>query len=103
MNSLRKMLQIICVLALCSLILAASMDFNRLKTDKKAMRNSLVRFGKRNFYRPSGEAFVGAFDGGNSRGGLEAFESSSRFPYALPILRYQRRQMDDADDSSSAF
>lgn len=32
------------------------------KTDKKAMRNSLVRFGKRNVYRPASEAFINSFE-----------------------------------------
>nr|ABU94332.1 FMRFamide-like peptide 11 [Radopholus similis] len=74
----------------------------KMRTDKKAMRNALVRFGKRNAYRPAGEAFVGAsgseggqnaYAGSLMRGvdGLVAFYNSAE----QPIWRLQRRALMD--------
>uniref|UniRef100_A0A914HIU2 Uncharacterized protein n=1 Tax=Globodera rostochiensis TaxID=31243 RepID=A0A914HIU2_GLORO len=53
------------LLTLCSILMAEAAIW-RMRTDKKAMRNALVRFGKRNAYRSSGEAFVGAAGFGDS-------------------------------------
>ncbi|KAL3072174.1 hypothetical protein niasHT_034768 [Heterodera trifolii] len=56
------------LLALCFLLGAEAATW-RMRTDKKAMRNALVRFGKRNAYRPAGEAFVGTADVGTDAAG----------------------------------
>ncbi|KAI1717307.1 hypothetical protein DdX_07048 [Ditylenchus destructor] len=97
-----KLLQILCFFALLSMILATAFDYNRLRQEKKAMRNSLVRFGKRNFYRPAGEAFVSAFDEFGGRSLAEPSDAPQR-AYALPILRFQRRQDESYDNPPTKY
>ncbi|KAH7731995.1 hypothetical protein AAVH_00893 [Aphelenchoides avenae] len=46
MNFLARVWQLLLVAVLASLVTSASLGY-RLRADKKAMRNSLVRFGKR--------------------------------------------------------
>lgn len=52
-------------------------SFNRLRADKKAMRNSLVRFGKRTAYRPAGEAFLNSIEE-EQPGGAQRFVDPTR-------------------------
>ncbi|KAI6233844.1 FMRFamide-like peptide 11 [Aphelenchoides fujianensis] len=82
----RALLQLALVCLIFHTLFAESFGY-RIRTDKKAMRNSLVRFGKRSADLPAANDQLAAYDGemGGADGGADARLSALR----LPSLREQ--------------